>query len=172
MRLFVALDISDELREALERLRPQLLPLTSLRLVDPESMHLTLKFLGEVSEEKISKVIAALEQVDFSPVKLQTTKLGTFPKVLWLGLKLNSDLAQLQERVQRAVKGFAMYDSRSYKPHLTLARFQRLTPSERSRMHRLLKTRIEQQWKAESFVLYKSEMTPLGPIYSVVQRFS
>lgn len=171
MRLFVAIDISPEVREELERLRSRLLPLSSLRLVDPENIHLTLKFLGEVPEEKVHKVVAELEKITFSPVKLQTTKLGTFPRVLWLGIKLTSELAQLQEQVQRVVKPFAMYDPRPYKPHLTLARFEHLPKEQGFKLQRFVKTRIERKWKAEEFVLYKSTITSGGPVYTVVKRF-
>jgi 2'-5' RNA ligase len=165
MRLFIALDISDELRESLEQLRPQLLPFTSMRLVDPENTHLTLKYLGEVPEEKLPKVIEALKELPFEPVRIQTTKLGTFPKVLWLGVKLNKELAQLHQHIQRAVKPWAMYDPRPYKPHLTLARFPHLPKDQHFKLQRLLKKRIEKKWKAEEFILYSSELTPHGPIY-------
>ncbi len=172
MRLFVALEISDELRGALEALRSRLLPLTSLRLVDPEQLHLTLKFLGEVPEEKVHKVVAELEKINFSPVKLETTRMGTFPHVLWLGVRLTKELAQLQQGVARAVRPFTTHDPRSYKPHLTLARFRALRPDERARLDRVVKSaRLRERWKADAFILYQSELTSDGPVYTAVKRF-
>jgi len=172
MRLFVALDISESLRARLEALRSQLLPLASLRLVDPESMHLTLKFLGEVPDAKLDKVKTALASVAFSPVKLQTTRLGTFSHVLWLGLRINKELAQLQQRVQRVVREFTTHDPRSYRPHLTLARFERLALDEQRRLERLIRTtRLNEKWKAEAFTLYNSRLTPQGPAYMPFARF-
>jgi len=172
MRLFVALEISDELRGALETLRLKLLPLTALRLVDPEQIHLTLKFLGEVPDEKLAQVQAALAPVAFAPVTLETTRLGSFPHVLWLGVKLNKELAQLQQGVARAVRPFTTHDPRSYKPHLTLARFATLRPDEQARLPLVKTERLHTRWKADVFVLYRSELTPHGPIYTEVKEFS
>ncbi len=172
MRLFVAIDISEPLRARLEALRSRLRPFAALRLADPESIHLTLKFLGEVPDAKLDKVKAALQTVEFSPVKLQTTRLGTFPHVLWLGLRLTKELAQLQQHVQRAVREFTTHDLRSYRPHLTLARFERLAPDEQRRLERLVRTTtLDEKWKADRFTLYSSVLTPQGPVYTPLARF-
>ncbi|MBR9692663.1 RNA 2',3'-cyclic phosphodiesterase [Candidatus Woesearchaeota archaeon] len=170
MRLFVALNISPELEQALDKLGKELHSLDSLRLA--KHIHLTLKYLGEVPDEKLPKVQEALSEIEFSTIKLQTTKLGTFPRVLWLGIKLNKELAQLQKHIQRAVRPWAMNDPRSYKPHLTIARFQHLTAEEGDILKNIVKEkRIEQKWKAESFVLYKSTLTPQGPLYQQMAKF-
>jgi 2'-5' RNA ligase len=172
MRLFVAIDIPHEVREELERLRARLMPFQSLQLVFPENIHLTLKYMGEVQEAKLEKVKRALASVAFSDFKLETTKLGMFPKVFWLGVKLTKDLAQLQQAVERSVREFTTHDPRSYKPHLTLARFSRLSPGERNGLQQLMKRIwIRKKWKVESFTLYKSEMTRDGPVYTAMARF-
>lgn len=172
MRLFVAIDIGHEVREEIEKLRSKLMPLQSLKLVFPENIHLTLKYLGEVKEEKVEKVKNALSEVAFSDFKLETTRLGGFPKIFWLGVKLTKDLAQLREHVQRAMKPFAMHDPRSYKPHLTLARFNTLSPYEQKHLQRIVKSIwIRKKWKVEDFILYKSTMTHDGPVYDIIARF-
>jgi len=172
MRLFVALDTPEGLKGILARLRTDINPLPSFRVVDPANVHLTLTFLGEVPDGKVGKVVAALHDVPFSGCTLQTTKLGIFPHVLWLGVKLNEELAQLQQHVVRAVRPFTTRDPRPYQPHLTLARFGRLGARERTILDRLVKeTRIEERWKSDAFVLYRSMLTPTGPIYEVVERF-
>jgi len=173
MRLFVAAEISDELKRELARFEEELASIPSFHLVKPENIHLTLKFMGEVSEEKLSKVKDALSAIPFTGLKLQTMKLGTFPGVLWLGVKLGSDLAQLQQEVQRAVLPFAMRDPRSYKPHLTIVRFGRLSPDRQLALESLIKDgRIEVRWKVDHFTLYKSTLTSQGLVYEALARFS
>jgi 2'-5' RNA ligase len=172
MRLFVALDISEELKKELALLEESLSGCHSLRFVKPENIHLTLKFLGEVRDEKLGKVKEVLSGVRFGGVKLSTTRIGTFPGVLWLGVKLGSDLAQLQQKVQRGVLQFAMRDPRPYKPHLTVARFQSLSPQERESVDSAVRERrIEVSWKADSFTLYRSKLTPQGPVYEELAVF-
>ncbi len=171
MRLFVAIDIPDELRARLDPVHALLAPRVSFRVVAPAQVHLTLKYLGEVPGEKVHKVVAALREVAFSPVKLRTTKPGRFAHLLWLGVKLNSELAQLQLRVARAVRSFTTHDPRPFTPHLTLARFQRLSAEDDATLRSIEAERFDVRWKADSFVLYKSELTRDGPVYEEVERF-
>ncbi len=169
MRLFVAIDLPPELQERIRELEEGLG--SSFRKMDPADIHLTIKFLGEVRDEKLDKVKAALSSVRMSEVKLESTKLGSFPHVLWLGVKLNSELAQLQQEVQRAVRPFAMNDPRAFKPHLTIARFERLSGEDEALLKGLLKERVEERWKACSFTLYQSMLTAAGPRYEALARF-
>lgn len=172
MRLFVAVELSAELRHVLAQLEETLESCGSLRFVKPDNVHLTLKFLGEVRDEKLQQVKEALATVKMSEVKLSTTKIGLFSGVFWLGVKLNSELAQLQQAVQRAVLPFALRDPRSYKPHLTIARFLSLTLDERAIVTGVLKAKkIDVSWKVDSFTLYRSTLTPEGPVYEVLARF-
>jgi 2'-5' RNA ligase len=172
MRLFIALDLSEELKKKLALLEEGLSSCHSLRFVQPENVHLTLKFLGEVRDEKLGKVKETLSGVRFGGVKLSTTRIGTFPGVLWLGVRLGSDLAQLQQQVQRAVLPFAMRDPRPYKPHLTVARFQSLTSQEREIVDGVVREkRIEVSWKTDSFTLYRSTLTSQGPVYEELAVF-
>ncbi len=169
MRLFVAIDLSQELRERIRGVGKGLGP--SFRKTDPDDVHLTLKFLGEVREEKLDKVKVALAAVRVPALKLESTKIGSFPHILWLGVKLNSELAQLQQEVQRAVRPFALNDPRSFKPHLTIARFDSLTPEDEAVLKELLKERLVERWKASGFTLYRSTLTPAGPRYEALARF-
>lgn len=172
MRLFAALEISTELKGELERLEEELKNCRSLRFVKPDNIHLTLKFLGEVRDEKLEKVKAALSAIAFRGARLSTTRLGTFPGILWLGIRLTSELAQLQQEIERTVRPFALRDPRNYKPHLTLARFESLAPEERALIDSVVKEkRIEASWKVESFTLYRSMLTSAGPVYQALACF-
>jgi len=132
LRLFVAIELSDDVREALARVQSELrkLPLPPLRWVRPEGVHLTLKFLGETPTERVPAIEAALRQAvaGLSPFPVALGPLGTFggrrPRVLWVGMTGDVDrLQELQGLVERglAALGFPR-EGRPYSPHLTLAR--------------------------------------------------
>ena len=131
MRLFVALDFPDAVRQTLRELIARLQPgFRSAKWVRPEAMHITLKFIGEVDGEKLAPIRGALAPVHSSaPVEIHFRGLGFFPnerrpRVLWCGVEASPNLAELAEAVQRALVPLGIpAESRDFVPHLTLARF-------------------------------------------------
>ena len=131
MRLFVALDFPDAVRQTLRELIARLQPgFRSAKWVRPEAMHITLKFIGEVDGEKLAPIRGALAPVHSSaPVEIHFRGLGFFPnerrpRVLWCGVEASTNLAELAEAVQRALVPLGIpAESRDFVPHLTLARF-------------------------------------------------
>ncbi len=133
LRLFVAVELSDEVRQALAELQAGLRRrgLDSLRWVRPQGIHLTLKFLGETPADKLPAIREALAQAvkGVPPHRLSLGSLGTFgnrrgPQVLWVDLEGDlAPLAQLQQQVEQALEstGFPR-EKRQFAPHLTLAR--------------------------------------------------
>jgi 2'-5' RNA ligase len=127
-RLFVAVELDGDVRQALNRLQHDLQRhhLTGMRWVRPEGVHLTLKFLGETPREGVASITEALSTstAGVAPHELSLGKLGTFgsrnaPRVLWVDLEGDLEaLLRLQEQVERALTplGFPR-DRRS--PHLT-----------------------------------------------------
>lgn len=170
MRLFVAIDATDELRERIREFQ-QRHTSSSFRFVRPETLHMTLKFLGEVREETLPKVKSALAAIEFSELKLETTKVGMFSGSVWLGVKLTSELAQLQREIELAMRPFALHDPRPFKPHFTIARFDLDAPTP-SMLNGMLQGRIETAWKTRQFTLYRSTLTPAWPVYEPVAVFS
>lgn len=132
MRLFVALDFPDAVRQALRELIARLKPACrSAKWVRPEAMHITLKFIGEVTADKLAPIRAALASVhSITPVEMQFRGLGFFPnerrpRVLWCGIAASANLAELAASVERTLLPLGITaESRDFVPHLTLARFQ------------------------------------------------
>ncbi|MGA7854896.1 MAG: RNA 2',3'-cyclic phosphodiesterase [Candidatus Acidiferrales bacterium] len=130
MRLFVALDLPDAVRHAIAGLIAQLKPKSrSTRWVRPESMHLTLKFLGNTASEKLDAIRVALAKIH-SPqaVELHFHALGFFPdefkpRVIWAGVAASANLFELAAAIEQTLEplGFPC-ESRTFVPHLTLAR--------------------------------------------------
>ncbi len=181
IRSFIAIELSGEVKQALARLQEKLKPgsRAPVRWVDTNSIHLTLKFLGDIDENITGKIAAVMEEAASGthPFHLEISGLGVFPnprrvQVVWVGLSGEVErLGQLQKRIESGLVplGFAA-ESRSFTPHLTLARVRdRATPEERQDLGRLIEgTRFEacSSLKVDSVHLIKSQLTREGPIYS------
>lgn len=150
LRAFVAVELPPEVRDALSAVVRSLdaCRIGGLRTVDPASVHMTLKFLGNVAASQVAAIEEALEDVASrsAPFRLSLAETGTFPergapRVLWVGLAGDTDaLAELQSRMEQALEplGFAP-ESRPFRPHLTLARVaDRSTRPERNRARKAL----------------------------------
>src|SRR5258708_11560043 len=131
MRLFVALDIPENVRASLAGLIPKLrVTCASARCVRSEGLHVTLKFIGEASQEKAEAIKAALATVPArSPIIMNFRGLGFFPnarrpRVLWAGIEADSGLAALAAAVETSLDQLGIRrEERVFAPHLTLARF-------------------------------------------------
>src|SRR3990172_2049596 len=185
MRLFVAIDLPEDVRESLGRLQSDLRrhDLPSLRWTRPEGVHLTLKFLGETPASSLPAIEAALARAvrGAQPFRLGLRAPGAFgnrrgPRVLWVDVEGDvKPLQQLQAAVERelAAAGFAP-EEREFSPHLTLARVpQPPRPSLAERISRALAAVVPPQdrFEATEVVLMRSELQPGGAVYSRVQAF-
>jgi 2'-5' RNA ligase len=131
VRLFVSVEIPVAVKQRLELL---CCDVPGARWVDPEQIHLTLRFIGEVDELVFDDVQIALEQVRAQRFDLELKGVGHFPprgepKVLWVGVERSDGLVQLHDRVERAlVRAGVEPERRRFSPHVTLARLSH-TPS-------------------------------------------
>jgi RNA 2',3'-cyclic 3'-phosphodiesterase len=141
MRLFVALDIPDDVRESIAALVMNLRgECRTARWARIEGLHITLKFIGEVPVEKTEAIQIALAGVPFAaPIKLSFHGLGFFPnehrpRVLWAGIEAGADLGSLAAAVETALERLGVArEQRAFSPHLTLARFDSSKGLERLR---------------------------------------
>ena len=183
IRSFIAIELPDELKQALTRLRDQLKSgkQAPAKWVDPYSIHLTLKFLGNISPDMAGKITMALEEAvrEVAPFRLEAKGLGAFPglkrvRVVWVGITGEIDrLRRLQQRIESGLSklGFVP-ESRPFTPHLTLARLSdRATPDERQSLGQLIaSTSFETVCTIDvgSINLMKSQLTREGAIYTLI----
>jgi len=181
IRSFIAIELPEEAREGLARLRKELErdEHRFVKWVDPGGIHLTLKFLGNISSKRVTEITEAIEESaqGISPFHLEISGLGAFPslrqaRVFWVGIGGEVDkLSRLQQGIDSAlaVLGFAK-EERSFVPHLTLARIrQEASPLERRRFGELVGSTIfEDKYhvKVEAISLMRSRLTPAGAIYT------
>lgn len=121
MRLFVAIQFSPEVHEALLRAQDALRLQGKGRFTPPENLHLTLAFLGSVQTPDAA--IRALQQVCVRPFPITVQGIGFFGDLCWAGARLSPELQDLQSQVARSLtkNGFSL-EPRDFTPHLTLCR--------------------------------------------------
>jgi 2'-5' RNA ligase len=131
MRLFVAMDIPEDVRAAIEALAAKLrIAYRDARWTRIEGLHITLKFIGETPAEKAAAIKAALAAMPSrAPIAMKFRGLGFFPnerrpRVLWAGIESGPELAELGAAVETALAPLGIArEERAFSPHLTLARF-------------------------------------------------
>lgn len=171
-RLFIAIDLPNDVKQKLQNLLPELRP--GLRPVLAEQMHITLHFLGDADPQAVT---AALASVHFAPFTLHLTGAGRFnthgKTVCWLGVDCCNDLTSLHAAVGRALSACGYQaEERRYKPHVSLLRAKKTVSNKTiSEYLERLKQQTEIAFQVTEFCLYSSQLTPQGPCYTIEQRF-
>ena len=180
MRAFIAIDLPESIQVALDRQQAAFrAACAEARWTRPEGIHLTLKFLGEISDDKVRQVTEVLTTLaPFEPFSIEVKGFGFFPdarrpRVFWVGLEAPPALGELACRVEECMErlGFARED-RAFTPHLTLARFK--VPRPQPALQALLEQHQELTmgcFKVSEFFLYESKLSPQGAEYRKVARF-
>ena len=178
MRAFIAIEISEEARAALAALQEALRPVgADVGWTRPESLHLTLRFLGEIDERQAGAVAAAMREGAraWPPLALRLSGTGAFPnarrpRILWAGLDGELErLAGLQAAIEARLVGLGFArEEKPFHPHLTLGRIK----TER-RTRELLAEAARHPlpaptWTGAEIVLMQSELLRTGARYSVV----
>jgi len=173
-RLFVAIEIPQAVRQMLALLQGGV---PGARWVSPDNLHLTLRFIGDVSPPAISDLIAGLGQISAPGFTLQLEGVGSFGNgrtkfVLWAGVQRSDPLKFLRDKVDRAVvaSGFAP-DGRKFAPHITLA-YAKQAPTNRLTGwlgdHALFRS---QAIDVTGFALMESRRGGEGSVYTELARF-
>ncbi len=180
MRLFVALDIPDEVRRALSNLIGKLeREGRGARWVRVEGMHLTLKFIGHVSPETAQRVQEELRAIrSAAPAEMNFRNVGFFPtarhpRVFWVGIEASPNLAELAAAIETRLEPLGIpREQRPFRPHLTLARFrsEEGLPRLRDALEKLSPFEFGAT-SVEEFHLYESRLKPGGAEYLRLATF-
>ena len=180
MRAFVAIDLPPEIQAALARQQAALrASCPEARWTRPQGTHLTLKFLGEIRDQKAGEVTEALSALPaFPPFAVEVKGFGFFPdarhpSVFWAGVVAPPDLAELARRVEDAMEKLSFArERRAFNPHLTLARFKapRSQPELRAVVEQQADTSLG-RFEVSEFFLFESKLSPHGAEYRKVARF-
>ncbi|MEM2961378.1 MAG: RNA 2',3'-cyclic phosphodiesterase [Candidatus Bathyarchaeia archaeon] len=178
IRSFIAFDIDDEgTLKNLDRVQSMLLDTgADLKIVKPENIHITVRFLGEVSPSYIEKIYGEMSRVNFSPFDVEIKGLGVFPNirhinVIWAGIRRGAnDLRNIYYQIEPNLQRIGLRpDDKSFSPHLTIARVR--TGRKRDELARVIKDLENYEFgivRARCLKLKKSVLTPQGPVYSTL----
>jgi 2'-5' RNA ligase len=192
MRIFIGIDLDLEVRARIERFLEGVQGFApEARWVRPESLHITLKFIGEQPAERVEAITARLQRVDCSAFEIRSAGYGFFPtakapRVFWIGINGGSQLAELAGAIDAATAELGIpREDRAYSPHLTLARGGGRSGSPKWRegdgpnaTFAVLEKRLAAMGEldfgtmmAREFILYQSQLSPRGSKYTRLQRF-
>lgn len=192
MRIFVALDLEPAIRERIQKFIEEIRTIApDVRWIAGESLHITLKFIGEQPDTEIAQIEASLRSVDAEFIQVGLSGAGFFPtpraaRVFWAGIQADDTLAQLAKTIDEVLAkvGIAKED-RAFSPHLTLARTRGGSgaPGRRrddkpnrqfAKLQEFLATHPAPDFgtmTAREFFLYRSQLSSQGSQYMKMARF-
>lgn len=195
MRLFIALDIDDSIRERISRFVEGVRNFApDARWVKPESLHVTLKFIGKQPEAALDRIKQAMAEVHVPAAEILFRSYGFFPtansaRVFWIGMESGPELQALAAAIDDKMPSLGIpKEDRAFSPHLTLAR----GPGSRSsgsphrrkgdrpnRTFQILQQKLAALPTPEfgtmsprEFFLYQSQLSPKGSTYTKLERFA
>jgi 2'-5' RNA ligase len=191
MRLFVAIDLDEPIREKMVRFVEGASGFApDIRWMKPDALHLTLKFIGEFPDTRLPELKQALATVKSEIFDVTFSGTGFFPtpkaaRVFWVGISADERLAKLAAAVDDATAKLSVeHEQRAYTPHLTLARsgsgrLSRGKEDRRNNRFQKLRERLEKMPRPEfgtmtarEFFLYQSKLSPRGSEYTKLERFT
>ncbi len=172
MRLFIAIDVDEEVKKSLKPILSSLSKYRGVKAVEPENVHITLQFLGEVPESKVEVISDRLSRIKIAPFKVKLTNVGFFPnrsraRVVWIGVE-GDMLGKLAEEVRREMRKIGYREDKEFVAHATLARIKKTPPDLNKLIEEVENFKFSGEWMVKEFKLKQSKLTPKGPIYSDV----
>lgn len=175
MRLFVAVDVDEALKNRIDPLISKLSELQGVKTVERENLHTTLIFLGEVEENRLAEIKSALFRVKFNSFEIDIKKVGKFPKrgdarVVWIGIEDNGKLTELAENVYKELKKLGFQRDKEFVAHITVARVKRKN-KEVDKIVKEFQNAEFGRMVVKDFRLKQSILKPTGPLYRDVEVF-
>jgi len=181
IRSFIAIDIEeDAIIQKIREIQESLAAVNAdIKFVEPQNLHYTLKFLGDVDEGVIGDITAELKKIKFPKFKMKIEKIGAFPtiariRVIWVGASTGAEnMIELNREIEDYLEKFRFKrENRKFTPHLTIGRVRSGKHKDRlvSVIQNLKDIEIG-EIKVTCFKLKKSTLTPKGPIYETLATF-
>ena len=175
MRTFVAIEISNgDIINSIKKFQTKIN--INAKPIEPNNLHFTLQFLGEISEEISQKIVQALRKIEFTSFSINLKGVGAFPKskfprVIWVGTDDDGGnmLIRLSKKVEKVLEPLGFFSDKSFKPHITVFRNKKKIGDITKELnnHKMIDFGIQE---VTNFKLKKSELTPNGPVYSDLEE--
>lgn len=186
IRSFIAIQLSSEVQVALNLVEEQLISkgVDGIRWVKPENIHLTILFLGDISQRRVGDIIAVMDKAAkaCSPFVIKIGGLGAFPdrrkpRVVWVGVDAPIELIHLHHNIETGLVPIGCQsDGKRLKPHLTIGRIKH--QASRQSLDMVSEVLNGKNYLAvceqmvESIHLIKSKLLQSGPVYSPIAAVS
>lgn len=176
MRAFLGISVSNELKQKISSIQENFSDF-DIKFVEPENLHFNLRFFREISDQEIETLKQKLEEVikKFEPFDIEMKGLGVFPnknyiRVVWIGVKEGyNTIISIAESIEDSIESLGFPKEEKFVPHLTLGRIR----TARNKME--LRNLVEElenidigKMKIDSIKLFRSKLSPNGPIYEEV----
>ena len=181
MRAFIAIELPKQIKVIINNIQHDLKQAhADVKWVKSENIHLTLKFLGEISQDYSQKINSILNQISQrnSEFSLYLSELGSFPnlknpRTIWIGVSNDGPVIEIAEQLEKKLTAIGFPpESRRFTSHITLGRVRsafnrRLLVEKLGFMKNNISTQIS-EFKINAITLFKSTLTPQGPIYEAI----
>lgn len=172
MRAFIAIDLPEKVKTSISSLQNNLKELNlSAKWVRPDNIHLTLKFLGNISDDKLTPVKEIIANIakEFKTFEVNLTELGFFPnsrkpRVLFIATSKSEKLKAIADSLEEGLAKIGFVKEGRFKSHLTLARIKSLENISHLNK-KITSLRIQASFKIDQITLYQSKLTSSGPVY-------
>lgn len=177
MRAFIAIELSEEARKEIERIARKIKEreLIRAKFVERENLHLTLRFLRDISKKQEGMIREALRGIAFDKFDVKLAKLGFFPnekfvRILWLSLQ-GKGVYELKEEIDKVLADLVVGDKR-FSSHVTIARVKSII--DKKNFFELIKNINVKpiEFIVDEFVLKSSTLTEKGPVYEDIESFN
>jgi 2'-5' RNA ligase len=168
MRTFISIDIPEKIKKEIVKIQNSL-PEFKGKKTEFENLHLTLKFLGEVDEEKLEEIKKILRKIKLSSFEAEINSIGTFSdRIIWLGMK---NCNELQKEIDEKLSDLFEKEER-FMGHLTIARIKEIKDKKIFR-EEIRKIKIpEMKFDVKNFNLKKSKLGRNGPVYEDIEVYN
>src|SRR5262245_25913240 len=182
IRTFIGIDVGEEIRDRLVSLQENLAAVEpDVKWVEPENLHLTLLFLGEVDQRETIDICRAAQKAiqDMPAIAMSVEAVGCFPNIrrprtLWVGIGQGADeVCAVHDAIEKPLLEMGNYrrETRGYTPHVTLGRVKSDRPSDaRAKALQMHQTWSGGEVTVESVAVMSSVLGPDGPTYTVLGR--
>lgn len=180
MRVFIGIKLDERVHEEIEKFLAPFKKISSpIRWVNPENVHITLKFIGEVPEEKYAKIEKNLAEAEFDtgPFDLRLAGCGKFGRdntlnIFWIGITPSDPLTRIFKKIENTLAKLGIEkENRPFKPHITVGR------NKKNFNFRSFSQLIEEksdhliaELNVDHFQVFKSQLRPEGPIYTILKE--
>jgi len=175
MRVFIAVDLPDEAKDYLSDLQEYIRNDGSMKVVDKDKLHLTLRFLGEMNDSEIDKLKDVLKQVKFEKIKARLGNFGVFTedyvRVVWISLEPKEKFREMHEKIDELLEKEKIAKADKFESHITLARVKSIKNKE-SFLRKIRELKVKPlEFEVKNFSLKKSIPTRQGHIHEDIITF-